>query len=155
MKYEEMKIKHQKEYNEFPMMCALSDEQFNEGMKKLGLDPEKDIDKMCRIAAGVFIRKSDKQALIDMFRRQAEEEKAAKQSDKEFAKKMFISELNDREFAYTMDYTETIKALGYTKTEIKRNARLRNGLNEAIYEILKADGHEASKKDIINCYGIK
>ena len=47
-KYDEIKEKHQKIVNEFPMKFAFSDEQFNRGMKELGLDP-KDIDKVVSI----------------------------------------------------------------------------------------------------------
>jgi len=35
--YLELKEKHQKEVNEFPMFFAFNDKQFKEGMKKFGL----------------------------------------------------------------------------------------------------------------------
>ena len=37
-KYDEIKEKHQKIVNKFPMKFAFSDEQFNQGMKELGLE---------------------------------------------------------------------------------------------------------------------
>ena len=43
--YQIIKEKHQKEFDEFPVAFAFSDEQFKEGMKKLGLN-ENDIDKL-------------------------------------------------------------------------------------------------------------
>lgn len=35
--YVQMKERHQKEVNEFPMMWAFNNDQFAQGMKKLGL----------------------------------------------------------------------------------------------------------------------
>lgn len=56
--YVQMKERHQKEVNEFPMMWAFNNDQFAQGMKKLGLQ-ETDTDKIYRIAPGGFIRKTD------------------------------------------------------------------------------------------------
>ena len=39
MSYLELKWKHQKEFNEFPMFFAFNRKQFDEGMKTLGLKP--------------------------------------------------------------------------------------------------------------------
>ena len=54
--YVEMKERHQKEVNEFPMKFAFSDEQFKKAMEELGLT-EKDVDKVIGIGAGGFIKK--------------------------------------------------------------------------------------------------
>ena len=39
-RYVELKRRQEKEVNEFPMFFAFSKEQFSEGMKKLGLEPD-------------------------------------------------------------------------------------------------------------------
>ena len=57
-KYVEMKERHQKEVNNFPMKFAFSDEQFKKAMEELGLT-ENDLDKVVGIGAGGFIRKTD------------------------------------------------------------------------------------------------
>lgn len=62
--YVQMKERHQKEVNEFPMMWAFNNDQFAQGMKKLGLQ-ETDTDKIYRIAPGGFIRKTDAEETLD------------------------------------------------------------------------------------------
>lgn len=70
--YVQMKERHQKEVNEFPMMWAFNNDQFAQGMKKLGLQ-ETDTDKIYRIAPGGFIRKTDADKLDEMFTRHEKE----------------------------------------------------------------------------------
>ena len=55
-KYDEIKEKHQKIVDDFPMKFAFSDEQFNQSMKELGLKPD-DTDKVVSIGGGGFIKK--------------------------------------------------------------------------------------------------
>ena len=60
-KYNELREKHQKEVNDFPIGFAFSDKQFEEQMQKLGLDPD-DTSKVISIGGGGFIRKTDLKA---------------------------------------------------------------------------------------------
>lgn len=78
--YVQMKERHQKEMNEFPMMWAFNNDQFAQGMKKLGLQ-ETDTDKIYRIAPGGFIRKTDADKLDEMFTRHTKERKEAMAAD--------------------------------------------------------------------------
>lgn len=78
--YVQMKERHQKEVNEFPMMWAFNNDQFAQGMKKLGLQ-ETDTDKIYRIAPGGFIRKTDADKLDEMFTRHTKERKEAMAAD--------------------------------------------------------------------------
>ena len=55
--YRELRDRQQKEFNELPLGFSFSDKQFDEMMKKWGLDPEKDLDKIYRIPGGGFIQK--------------------------------------------------------------------------------------------------
>ncbi|NYC95062.1 hypothetical protein DFN09_003049 [Clostridium acetobutylicum] len=58
-KYIEMKRKHQKEVNNFPMFFAFSKEQFKEGMKKLGLEPS-ETNKIYKFGnTGGFYKRTD------------------------------------------------------------------------------------------------
>lgn len=50
-KYDEIKEKHQKIVDDFPMKFAFSDEQFNQSMKELDLKPD-DTDKVVSIGYG-------------------------------------------------------------------------------------------------------
>ena len=72
MKYLKLKEKHQKEVNDFPFGFAFSNEQFKDMMKKFGLK-EKDTDKIYSIGAGGYIKKTDAEAMHNMFKRHREE----------------------------------------------------------------------------------
>ena len=136
-KYQEMKERHQKEVNEFPMAFAFSKEQFDEGMRKLGLDPS-ETDKVCRIPAGGFCRLDDVDRLRDMFKRhRLEIQRAiAKDSTGEgFVYDMFLTELNNHEYIVTYDYTDALDSLGMTEERVFSNKNLRHGLNMAIKAI--------------------
>jgi hypothetical protein len=78
--YLALKRKHQEEVNNFPMMFAFSNKQFAEGMAKLGLT-ENDTDKIYSIGGGGYIRKTDSEALSEMFDRHNKEMKNAIDSD--------------------------------------------------------------------------
>ena len=136
-KYQELKEKHQKEVNEFPFMFAFNQKQFDEGMKKLGLEPG-DTDKIYNLGTGAYIRKTDKDAYREMLTRHAEDYTRAIESDSTgegFIFDMFYYELNNHEYSYTGYLDDTLDALGYTYEEIKENKALTNGLNKAIKTI--------------------
>lgn len=114
--YLEMKERHQKEFNEFPMKFAFSDKQFEEGMRELGLEPT-DTDKVYSLGeTGGFYRRSDAEKLHEMLKRHTEEEDAAIAADTDgtgYAYEMFYYELGDHEYSYTYDTEDTLNALGY------------------------------------------
>ena len=66
--YRELKRRHQKEVDNFPLGTAFSDERFEEMMKNWGLTVN-DCDKIYRIGSGMFVRKSDYKAMHEMFDR--------------------------------------------------------------------------------------
>ena len=57
MTYSELKERQQQEINAFPFIWAFNESQLADGMRRLGLDPEKDKDKLCNIGGGGIIRK--------------------------------------------------------------------------------------------------
>lgn len=131
--YQIMKEKQQKEFNKFPIQFAFSDEQFKEGMKKLGLT-ENDTDKVFSIGNGGFLRKTDADALNEMFKRFNEEMENAIENDKDgtgFIKDMFYYELANHEYGYTYELDDTLEALGLTIEEIESNDKLKRGLQIA------------------------
>ncbi|MGC6586158.1 DUF7659 family protein [Paenibacillus sp. Dod16] len=135
--YKELKSKHQKEVSEFPMAFAFSNQQFKEGMEKLGLT-ESDMDKVCSIGAGGFIRKQDSEALKDMRIRHSRELQEAIDNDQTgegFIFDMFKYELANHEYSYTRDVESTLDALGFTAEEINANEKLRHGLAKAIQKL--------------------
>ena len=121
MKYTELKDKIQREVNAFPMQFAFSKKQFAEGMEKLGLDPEKDLDKACRIPGGGFIRKTDNEAFQKMFLRHDCEMAEAMQDDV-FLVDAIHYELANHEYCITYDPDDALSALGLSLSDerIKR-----------------------------------
>lgn len=140
--YIEMKQRHQEEVNAFPMKFAFTQEALERGMRELGLDPAKDMDKIVAIPGGGFIRESDKPAFFDLFDRHEKERRAAIAADKDgtgYLYHMFRYEMANHEYAYTRDISSTLDALGLTIAEIVSNDALsaafikarENYLNEA------------------------
>ena len=67
--YKTMKDHHQNEINNFPMFFAFNQEQFNEGMESLGLNPN-ETNKISSIGAGGYIRKTDSEKLRNIGKNQ-------------------------------------------------------------------------------------
>ena len=57
--YAELRARQQQEFNALPLGFAFNDRQFAETMQAWGLDPEKDLDKICSIGYGGFVQKKD------------------------------------------------------------------------------------------------
>lgn len=125
--YTEMRDRHQKEWNDFPMFFAFNDSQFTEGMKKLGLKPS-ETKKIYKLGStGGFYRKSDATALREMIDRHHAEEETAIAADIDgtgFAFEMFYHELANHEYCVTYDVTDALNALGYTMTKINNSEHL-------------------------------
>ena len=138
--YIEMKQRHQAEVNAFPMKFAFTQESLERGMRELGLDPKKDMDKIVAIPGGGFIRESDKQAFLGLFARHDKERKEAIAADKDgtgYLYHMFRYELANHEYAYTRDVSSTLDAIGYTIEEIAEDPALSDAFLNAREDYLK------------------
>ena len=134
MKYNELRQKQQKEVDEFPFGFAFSNEQFKEMMEKFGLT-ENDTDKIYSIGAGGYIRKSDADAMHEMFTRHEKERQQAIENDKDssgYIYEMFRYELDNHEYCITYDLEPTLRALGLTEEEVNKNPKLLKGLKKAL-----------------------
>ena len=138
--YLELKNKHQKEINDFPFGFAFSESQFNDMMiNKFGLTPE-DTDKIYSIGSGGYVRKTDADAMHEMFDRHAKErEIAIKENKDDYLYHMFNYELANHEYSYTGDLEDTLDALGLTYEEIKADKRMYEALKRAIKHQESAD----------------
>lgn len=69
--YRTMREKHQQEVNEFPLGFAFGDKQFEEMMRKWGLDAKKksDLAKVSHLFSGAYILNKDIPAYKEMSRR--------------------------------------------------------------------------------------
>lgn len=134
-KYRALKSKHEKMMNEFPMFFAFSNKQFEEGMAKLGLNPDQ-TDKIYKLGGtGGFYRKSDSDKLKEMFNtfdREMKEAIAADETGEGFIYDMFNYELANHEYCITWDAEPTLDALGLTMEEINADERLLAGFKKAI-----------------------
>lgn len=131
MTYRELKERQQQEVNAFPMFAAFSEKQFDEGMQRLQISSRKNV---LSIGAGVFIRKSDRDAFVAMMKRHTDEVKQACADDQTgdgFIFDMFYSCLADHEYSYTRDLADGIAATPFTVDEINANAALLHGLSKA------------------------
>ena len=140
-KYDEIKEKHQKIVDAFPIKFAFSDEQFNQGMKELDLKPT-DTDKVVSIGGGGFIRKTDVKKYCDMWDKFRKEHNDLIESDTTgdgYIKDMFVSELENHEYSYTNELDKTLDALELTRNQIANSPTLSHGLELAIKEVLRKE----------------
>ena len=134
MTYKELKDRQQAEINAFPFIWAFNEKQLADGMRKLGLNPDTDKDKLCSIGGGGIIRKTDAEAMRAMFDRHRRELLDAIEADSTgegFIYDMFYTELANHEYSYTMDLAEGIAACGLTVEQLNANPALIIGLKKA------------------------
>lgn len=131
--YIELKNLQQERVNDFPMSFAFSNEQFEEGMKKLGLEI-KDTDKVLSIPGGGFIRKTDREKFREMLstnRKEMDDAIAADETGSGFILNMFRYELDNHECNYTGDPEPALDALGLSLEDIEKNEALSKGFKLA------------------------
>ena len=132
--YKQMRERHQQEVNALPIKAAFCMKQFEEAMAEWGLTKE-DTDKIYKLGdTGCFYLRCDSQLIHDTFKRHREEREAAIAADttgEGYIKQMFLYEMANYEYGYTMDLTDTLDALGYTVEQINADKRLAHGLYEA------------------------
>lgn len=132
--YSELRAKQQEEFNSFPLMFAFSRKQFDEGMRKLGLEPS-DVDKIYSIDGGGYIRRTDYDAFIKMLKKHGEEMEKAIAEDttgEGFIFDMFCYELQAHEYSYTYDISDTLDCLDLTIEKVNEDKRLLHGLKLAM-----------------------
>lgn len=122
------------------MKWAFNNQQLEQGMRELGLNPSQ-TNEIVGIGGGGFIRRSDRQAFIDMFKRQNAEQKAALAAQKtgdEYAYQMFLHELGNHEYVITGDLSDTLDACGLSAEQINNDPKLRKALARAIKDYMEA-----------------
>lgn len=107
--YIDMKRRHQAEFNAFPSFFAFNNNQFETGMRELGLEVY-DTDKIYKGAAGMYYRRSDSVKLRDLLRTLAEELEVALKN-KDFLREALQYELDNHEYPVTLDPEPALSAL--------------------------------------------
>ena len=132
--YKTMKDAQQDEVNAFPLAFAFDQKQFDEGMRKLGLDPS-ETDKIYGLPhTGGFYRRTDAPALHEMLERHEKQRNDAIKSDPTgdgFIFDMFNYELANHEYVLTGSLDDTFGALGLSLDEVSVNPAMRHGLRRA------------------------
>jgi hypothetical protein len=116
--YQELKVKQSAELNNFKgVFFAFDKRQFNEGMKRIGLDPS-DTDKIYNLGnTGGYILKEKSPEYKAMFDRH-EQELAEQMKDKDFLYDALVYELCNHEYCITQSCTDALYALGINEEDI-------------------------------------
>lgn len=119
-KYLEMKERHQRDVNNFPIAFAFSTSQLKEALEKIGA---KSLDECCTIHnCGDIIRKSDWEAYRKMAIDHAKELNDA-MNDPEFAKSAFRYEMDNHEYAINWDGdADVLGCFGWTPDDFSKKA---------------------------------
>lgn len=120
MKYVELKEKQSSRLNNFEgIFYAFSNNQFDDGMKKIGLD-KSEIDKIYSLGVGCYVLKTrleDFKLLVSTF----EIEMKSFLSDKDNLLDALDYELSNYEFIYSCDPTNALDALSIKKEDIPQD----------------------------------
>ncbi len=139
--YKQMRDRQQAEFNMLPIKFAFNMEQFERNMAEWGLTKD-DTDKISKIPYGGFALKTDIPAIKECLTRHTSEFKEAVAADKDgtgFIKSMFLHELYNHEYGYTLEIEDTLEALGYSFEDIESNEALKRGLRDARNHIHKKE----------------
>lgn len=116
--YLELKKKHEKELNDFPIAYAFNDEQLQEALKELGVDSVKECTTV--FGHGDIVKKEDAKKFVDMLLRHMDEIKERLKNDVDFACAAFRYEMDNHEYAINWDGDEEIlRCFGIDVDDIK------------------------------------
>ena len=105
--YLELKKKHQKEFEDFPIAYAFNDKQLQEALEKLGATREECITVF---GHGDIVKRSDAKALIKLLENHDEEMKQRLRDDPDFAEAAFLYEMDNHEYAINWTADEDVLA---------------------------------------------
>jgi hypothetical protein len=103
--YLDLKKKHQKEFEEFPIAYAFNDKQLQEALEKLGATKE---EVVTVFGHGDIVKRTDAKALVALLDNQDKEMKRALRTDLEFAEAAFLYEMDNHEYAINWSADEDI-----------------------------------------------
>lgn len=140
--YRKMAARHQNEVNALPLGFAFSKEQYREKLASWNItEEEAEAGAVLGIGHGGFCRASDRDLVVDTFKRIREEKRAAIESDTTgdgYVYQGLQYELINHEYSYTGDATDAILAVGLTETDLQRDA-VQAALKRATREVMGTD----------------
>lgn len=105
--YLDLKKRHQKEFEDFPIAYAFNDKQLQEALEKLGATKKEVITVF---GHGDIVKRTDAKALIAMLERHDEELKRKLKDDVDFAEAAFLWEMDNHEYAINWSADEDVLA---------------------------------------------
>ena len=141
-RYNILKTRHEKEFDELPIHFAFGDEQYKKMLNKLNVKKEQ-IVKVSK--AGGYMLRDDFSKYKEMSERHYNEIHDEIKNDKDgsgFIKDMFYSELCNHEYGYTMDEEETLESLSISYNDLKENINLQQGLELAKQKFIEKEEQE-------------
>ena len=103
--YLDLKKKHEKEFEDFPIAYAFNDEQMKEALEKLGSTKEECVTVF---GHGDIVKRTDAKALIELMKRHDDELKLKLIDDPEFAEAAFLYEMDNHEYAINWSADEDV-----------------------------------------------
>ena len=117
--YLDLKEKHRKEFEEFPIAYAFNEKQLEEALEKLGATKEECVSVF---GHGDIVKRVDKDRLIEMMERHHEELLRKLKDDVEFAEAAFLYEMDNHEYAINWSADEDVlSSLGITWEFIQKH----------------------------------
>lgn len=140
--YTDMRQRHGEETSALPIYWAFTNERFEEILEEMGLKKD-DTSQLRRAPGGGFCKAGDAQRIIDTLLRHQRELDGAIAADatgEGFIREMFLYELKNHEYGYTLETEDAVRACGLTPEEVEADQRLRMGLELAARQIRDAEG---------------
>lgn len=103
--YLDLKKKHQKEFEDFPIAYAFNGQQMKEALEKLGATKEECVTVF---GHGDIVKRINAKALIALMRRHDEEMKQKLKDDADFAEAAFLYEMDNHEYAINWSADEDV-----------------------------------------------
>lgn len=98
--YLDLKKRHQKEFEDFPIAYAFNDKQLEEALEKLGATKEECVSVF---GHGDIVKRENANTLIELLENQREEMLQKIRDDEEFATAAFAYEMDNHEYAINWD----------------------------------------------------
>ena len=126
--YLDLKKRHQKEFEDFPIAYAFNEQQMKEALDKLGATKEECVTVF---GHGDIVKRTDAKALIAMMKRHDKELKQKLRDDIEFAEAAFLYEMDNHEYAINWSADEDVLAAFNITFEFIRKHGLQMAYNRA------------------------
>ena len=142
--YRTQQTAQQRRMNEFVSkyaFFAFDENQFNEGLEKLGIAPGTE-DALVSIPGGGYVlavKVQDFKDLLKSFRQERADAIRDTETGAQFAYDMFRASLNDSEYSYSEDAEDTLNSLGYDLQDIEADPVLKTAFEKACKDILQKD----------------